>query len=219
MPPFRRTPNGLESRYAPARLFLAISLQVAATSRIPAQLSRAATGDTEPVAEHVYKNIRVLKGVPASTFMNTMFFQRYALGVACTYCHVDAEWDRDDKPAKTKARQMMQMVLDLNRNTFHDAKAVNCVTCHRGATIPQSGNVEGVRLTFDQMLTPHRSAATPPPPSDLPSVQAVIERYLAALGGRDKLASVQHTVTQGTLFTAEGRAIPYEETYACFAGR
>src|SRR3954467_9157693 len=145
MPPFRRTPNGLESRYAPARLFLAISLQVAATSRIPAQLSRAATGDTEPVAEHVYKNIRVLKGVPASTFMNTMFFQRYALGVSCSYCHVDTQWDKDDKPQKAKAREMLQMVLDINKKNLGGKPVVSCMTCHNGSTKPPT-TISGKRV-------------------------------------------------------------------------
>src|SRR4051812_8084902 len=87
--------------------------------------SGTARAQAEPTAEQMYKNIKVLNGVPASQFMNIMFFQRYALGVSCGHCHVDGQWEKDDKPAKAKARQMQQMVLDLNKNVFRDSKAIN----------------------------------------------------------------------------------------------
>ena len=50
---------------------------------------------------------------------------------------MDGQWEKDDKPAKAKARQVQQIVLDLNKNVFHETK-VNCVTCHRGSVTPQT---------------------------------------------------------------------------------
>lgn len=130
-----------------------------------------AHGQVEQTAEQAYKNIQVLKGVPVSQFMNTMFFQRYALGVSCSYCHVDGQWEKDDKPAKAKARQMQQMVLDLNKNVFHETK-VNCVTCHRGSVTPQT-EISAVRLTFDRMLGPRVRATTAKDTTTMPSVASV----------------------------------------------
>jgi hypothetical protein len=40
------------------------------------------------MAEDVFKNIQVLKGIPANQFMDTMGFFSAALGLNCTGCHV-----------------------------------------------------------------------------------------------------------------------------------
>ena len=172
---------------------------------------RRASSQTEQLAEQAYKNIQVLKGVPVSQFMNTMFFQRYALGVSCSYCHVDGKWEADDKPAKAKARQMQRMVLDLNKNVFHDNK-VNCVTCHRGSVTPQT-EISAVRLSFDQMLGPRRRPAAGRDTTALPSVSSVFAKYITALGGRENLAKITSTATKGNLITSEGRVTPFEESY------
>ena len=172
----------------------------------------AALGQTEQLSDQAYKNIQVLKGVPVSQFMNTMFFQRYALGVSCSYCHVDGQWEKDDKPAKAKARQMQQMVLDLNKNVFHETK-VNCVTCHRGSVTPQT-EIVASRISFDQMLGPRRRlAAAVKDSTALPSAASVIAKYIAALGGRENLAKIRNTVTKGNLITSEGRIVPFDESY------
>src|SRR6476661_1037806 len=54
---------------------------------VPAARGRgpAATG---PMAEEVFTNIRVLKGVPADEFLASMGFISNALAVNCTYCHL-----------------------------------------------------------------------------------------------------------------------------------
>lgn len=63
-----------------------------------------------------------------------------ALGVAdkggCNYCH-DA--DRSvDTPKKLMAFKMVQMVMDINKNTFAGEAKVACFTCHRGQEHPVS---------------------------------------------------------------------------------
>ena len=78
------------------------SLSAAAVLAALATVPGAASSQTEQLAEQAYKNIQVLKGVPVSQFMNTMFFQRYALGVSCSYCHVDGQWEKDDKPRRQR---------------------------------------------------------------------------------------------------------------------
>ena len=42
-----------------------------------------------PMAEEVFKNVQVLKGIPVDQFMGTMGFFSASLGLNCTDCHVD----------------------------------------------------------------------------------------------------------------------------------
>ena len=62
----------------------------------------AFTQDKQPPkpAEEVYKNIQVMKGVPAPRLMGAMQFFTKSLGVECSYCHVPNEFDKDDKAPK-----------------------------------------------------------------------------------------------------------------------
>ena len=50
----------------------------------------AATQDKPLLAEQVFKNIQVLKGIPVNEFMDTMGFFAASLSMNCTDCHVDA---------------------------------------------------------------------------------------------------------------------------------
>ena len=55
------------------------------------------------MAEQVFKNIQVLKGIPVDEFMLTMGFYATATGLNCTDCHVEesgGSWARyaDDNP-------------------------------------------------------------------------------------------------------------------------
>ena len=89
-------------------------------------------------AEEVYKNIQVLKGVPAPQVMRAMSFFTQSLGVKCDYCHVAGAFEKDDKPAKMTARAMWRMVHKINNDNFPGSNAVTCWTCHRGQAKPQS---------------------------------------------------------------------------------
>src|ERR1044072_3917029 len=57
----------------------------------------------EQTAEQVYKNIQVLKGVPASQLNSIMSLMAGSLGVTCTHCHVNP-WVSDVKQGKQVAR-------------------------------------------------------------------------------------------------------------------
>ncbi|HKA00975.1 MAG TPA: photosynthetic reaction center cytochrome c subunit family protein, partial [Candidatus Solibacter sp.] len=87
-------------------------------------------------AEEVYKNIQVLKGLPAPKLRTTMLNVTAWLGVECVYCHTVPQFEKDDKPAKQTARGMYRMVETLNRDPA--TAAVTCYTCHRGSAKPQN---------------------------------------------------------------------------------
>jgi len=89
-------------------------------------------------AEEVYKNIQIMKGVPAPRLRTVMINLTQWLGVECAHCHVMGEFEKDDKPAKQTARSMFQMVRAINQNNFSGSSPVTCWTCHRGAAKPQS---------------------------------------------------------------------------------
>src|SRR5213594_4594214 len=49
------------------------------------------------MAEEVFKNVQILKGIPVNQFMETMGFFAASLGLNCVYCHVSQSlenWDR-----------------------------------------------------------------------------------------------------------------------------
>src|SRR5215216_766342 len=105
-----------------------------------AMVLRSIAGRENQPAESVFKNIKILKGVPAGRLVNimNMGFGR-SLGVSCGFCHVPGKWDLDDKEEKNTARLMFAMVQTINRDYISKVPAdsgtrpvVNCFTCHRG---------------------------------------------------------------------------------------
>jgi hypothetical protein len=110
-----------------------------------AAVLRSIAGRENQPAESVFKNIKILKGVPAGRLVNimNMGFGR-SLGVSCGFCHVPPKWDLDDKEEKNTARLMFAMVQTINRDYISKvpvdsggpAPVVNCMTCHRGMPRP-----------------------------------------------------------------------------------
>src|ERR1043165_3705450 len=97
----------------------------------------------EKTVEQVAKNIKVLTGMPDSQLIPVMNFFSVSLGRRCNYCHVNnqGQWDyaSDAKPEKAAAREMIKMVMDINKTTERlKLDPVSCYTCHRGRTSPQS---------------------------------------------------------------------------------
>jgi hypothetical protein len=112
-----------------------------------AMVLRSIAGHENEPAESVFKNIKILKGVPAGRLVNIMNngFAR-SLGVSCGFCHVPGKWDQDDKENKNTARLMFAMVQTINRdyiskvpNERGPPPVVSCMTCHRGSPRPMTG--------------------------------------------------------------------------------
>ena len=109
-----------------------------------AEMRKKIAGQENEPAEKVFKNIEILKGMPAGRVLNIMdraFNQ--GLGVDCTHCHVEGAWEKEDKEAKQIARNMwgfMRKVNDELRQAVKDRPNafVNCTTCHRGQPNPNA---------------------------------------------------------------------------------
>lgn len=108
-----------------------------------AELMKSIAGKENLPSGEVFKNVKLLKDIPASKLLRIMDagYSR-ALGVGCDHCHVDDRWDADEKRPKRAARGMIELVNDINAQleTMDDIDnsepAVNCTTCHRGFVKP-----------------------------------------------------------------------------------
>jgi hypothetical protein len=175
--------------------------------------------------EQTRKNIQVLKGLPESQLFTEMNFISASLGVRCDFCHVKQGkdpktgfdnwvWESDDKEEKKTARDMMRMVLSVNKGDFGLSRgSVTCFTCHRGQTHPQG--LPTLPLAVSGHEPPPAGAAAPAPnaPREAPpTVQQVFDKYVAAVGGAEAAAKFQTQVVKGTREASQGRAWPFEAT-------
>ena len=94
-------------------------------------------------AQPAPKNLKVL--APDTDIRYVMQNFNKALGVQCTYCHVQGDFSSDANPNKEIARKMIVMVRDTDA-TFASSEGVfpagyhevDCSTCHRGSAKPQT---------------------------------------------------------------------------------
>ena len=139
-----------------------------------------------------YKNVQVLQDISYGDFNATMHFIRASLGTTCDHCHDVDHYEADTKPAKVTARKMIQMVIDLNKNSFGGRTAVTCNSCHRGSSQPAA------IPTVEQGLFPDSTRGAVAPPKERPTAAQILDRYIAAVGGRDALLSLRTRVQDGT---------------------
>ena len=150
-------------------------------------------------AEQAYKNIQALRGTPATELILAMHFIRGALGVDCEFCHEAGDRSSDTKRPKQTARQMMNMVFEINKTMFQGRQVVTCYTCHRGSTRPIG--VPGLPLDEPKRETP---AVAPP------SADQILANYVQALGGEPAIRKVTTRVITATQYipTGPGGTIP-----------
>src|SRR5262245_46624521 len=82
-----------------------------------------------------YKNLKLIE---PDLLRETMVSWRPALGVQCTFCHVQGDFASDDKPEKATARRMVTMIRQINSNWSDGKRHVTCFACHRGSTKPKT---------------------------------------------------------------------------------
>ena len=159
------------------------------------------------MTEEVFKNIQVLKGVPADQLIPAMQFITVSLGVECDFCHVEGKLDKDDKKPKQTARKMMAMMFAINKYNFESHREVTCYSCHRGSTKPVGTPVINGQPPQPEMAETMNSEETLPP--DLPTPGQLLDKYVKALGGASAIEKVATRVEKGTA-NVGGRQIPVE---------
>ena len=156
------------------------------------------------MAEEVFKNIQVLKGIPVNEFMSTMGVFSAALGMSCEDCHAanDSKWENyaaDTSERKRTARRMVAMMFGINKAYFAGRQVVTCYSCHRGGDHPKAtvslGALYGAASSEDE-----DDIVTQAP--DAPPVEAIFDKYIQSIGGLEQLRKV-------TSFTARGTSSGY----------
>lgn len=189
-----------------------LSLTILAVAAVPAPAQRPdSAGAKRP-------KLQVLQSLPEAQLFPLMNSLATSLGVRCDYCHVQATpdlsrtpltaggwvWDRDDKPTKRRAREMMKMVVALNASQFRGEARVTCYTCHRGAALP---------ARLPPLPPPAPGAPGTRSPMALPSADRVWNAYVSAVGQADAAPGTS-MIIRGWDDRPEGRYSRFEITVA-----
>jgi hypothetical protein len=157
-------------------------------------------------------NIKVLQGVPEAQIGLIMDYFGASLGVRCNFCHVnkDGQWhfEADDKPEKTRAREMIKMTMAINKDSFNGNTTVSCYTCHRGRNNPVGVPQLPVPEATPRPNPPAQGGTTGQAPA--PTADQVIEKYVAAIGGSAGWDKVKTRMMKGTATGSGGRSMTIE---------
>jgi hypothetical protein len=143
-----------------------------------------------------------LKGLPFDDFFLAMGVMADSLGLDCADCHPGAGSDKVDwvvdTPQKITARKMVEMVANINKTNFGGAQMVTCFTCHHARDVPST------TIALDNLYsTPNQERDDIVKAQPGQSANAILDKYIAALGGAQKLAGL-------TSFIATGKSVGYE---------
>ena len=173
------------------------------------------SADKQPLAEDVFKNIQVLKGIPVSEFMTTMGFFSASLGLNCVYCHVAEslqDWQKfaDDVPRKRMARTMIQMVNTINKSNFGGRRVITCYSCHHGNERPK--DIPSLALQYGTPEEDPNEIEIPPQAVSGPSVDQILDRFITALGGSQRLTGLTTVTAKGTYegYDSYHEKVPFE---------
>lgn len=189
--------------------FAVLLPQRSANSRTAAQ--------EEKTIDQTHKDIRALKGLPDSQLIPIMNYFSAALGVQCNFCHVRENnamaFDKDHEH-KTIAREMIQLVQDVNKNSFGGRNQVSCFTCHQGRPVPAAMPSFPLPAPMGGPGGPGGPRPGGPPAGGAPTltVEQVWDKYVQATGGKDAIARLRNSVVKGTFEMGNGNALDFEIT-------
>ena len=175
---------------------------------------QGAPGEKPQMAEDVYLNVQVLKGIPVDRFNDTMGMFSAALLLDCVGCHA-SQITSDPKafavatPRIQRARQMVLMMNAINKTYFGGQQRVTCFTCHTGD--PQPERVPSLRLQYSELVEDASSLKFFPSVNARPAAE-ILGKYVEAIGGAERLAGVTTVVARGTYagFDTSSQEVPLE---------
>jgi outer membrane lipoprotein-sorting protein len=190
-------------------IFCAVGLVIAGL--LGPTLAYSQAGQQKPLlSEEAFKNVQVLRGIPAKEFMETMGFFAASLSMTCSDCHSEASgsnWANyaDETPIKQTARRMVLMVNAINKANFGGTRSVTCYTCHRTSPRPK---------VIPSLAAQYAEPAEEDPDEVEPLVgaritvtsQQILDKYVQALGGAAAVAKL-------TSFTAKGTYVGFDSDF------
>jgi photosynthetic reaction center cytochrome c subunit len=138
-----------------------------------------------------------LKELSVDDFIASMGLISANLGLDCADCHPNAGTDKadfvTDTPRKITTRRMVEMVAGINRTNFAGVQRVTCWTCHHGritpaTTISLDAWYDTPNIELDDAVRQENG---------LPTADQVLDKYIQALGGAQKLAGLTSVVATG----------------------
>jgi len=159
------------------------------------------------MAEEVFQNIEVLKGMPAGQMGSTMEFFRISLGTGCVLCHITEQYPLEDKPDKQLSRKMVEMTLAINKNMYGGRPVVTCYTCHRGSVKPV-GMFPVIPETKPAQSEAAEAGGTYL--GAMATVDQVLDKYLASIGGEGAIQNISSRVEKATITDISSRKFPVE---------
>jgi photosynthetic reaction center cytochrome c subunit len=179
-------------------IIAAAAISVVVLIVIGVALAQTLSQEKPLLAEQAFKNIQVFKGLPVDDFMETMGVMSASLDFDCSDCHVGAGTDEvnwpADTPRKQMARKMVLMVANINKSNFGGRQVVTCWTCHRNRDKP---------LVTPVMDTIYGTVTIEPDDEivaaeGLPSAESILDKYIQAAGGAQRLAGLKSFAGKGT---------------------
>jgi hypothetical protein len=178
-----------------------------------------------------FTNIQVLKDIPADQLLPSMQFITGALGVDCGFCHVTDKghegYAADDKRNKKTAREMMTMTMAINQNNFKGEQRVTCATCHNGHNNPnpvapvldearwqERVDARARVATQNRPAAPgqtqQQSGGRPDPQAMQAAADAVVAKYVDAIGGQAVIDKLTSLAEKGNITTPHGDSAQFE---------
>ena len=164
----------------------------------PAAPAKQVAPTKVPTSEQTFKNIQALKGIPVDDFMGTMGVMSAALGFDCSDCHNMAGTEKvnwaADTTRKVISRRMVNMMAAINRDNFQGRQMVTCWSCHHGrdrpVTTPALEHVYGPPFDETDDVLKNETDQTP--------AVEIIDKYIKAIGGTERLAAIKSYVATGS---------------------
>jgi Photosynthetic reaction centre cytochrome C subunit len=177
-----------------------LSFAVRVGRAAPPQGSAAPAPSKGEMSQDYFKDIQVLRNIPVDQFMGTMGFIAASTGMNCTDCHGSASsgsWKlySTDTPMKQTARKMMLMMRTINQGFFGGVRRVDCYSCHRGSRIPEVLPDLAIQYEVPPPYDPDVVTQAAP---DAPPVDQILDKFIQALGGEQRLAAIKSFVGTGT---------------------
>jgi photosynthetic reaction center cytochrome c subunit len=195
---------------------LGASLAVSATAQTAEQKPDSSAPAVKTAAE-AFKNIQVLKTIPADELQPTMRYIAGSLGVQCGFCHVmspERDFAKDDKKEKQTAREMMKMVMTINQENFEGRQQVSCNSCHNGhafpSIVPAVATEASIKEQEQQRANERgpgvQAQGQPAQQEQRPTAESLFEKYEQAIGGAAAIDKITSRYVKGAVTSPGGNS-------------
>jgi hypothetical protein len=144
-----------------------------------------------------------------------MGFFSASTNLNCVDCHGAAsggDWAHyaDETPMKATARRMILLMQRIDKENFGGAPVVTCYTCHRGDMRPEG--TPSLAIQYGTPIIDPNTTEVCRQAAGAPAADQLFEKYIQALGGAQRFATISSFVAKGTYngYDTEFEDVPIE---------